>query len=126
MNKPVLGRGLGDLMEGSKVVGQTDPAAPPGPVGFRHGLGNFLRRDPAADADASREPARSASAMARRRLRWSLFAADALLAALVVWLLWSRPVALGWVGTAFCLVAVTLGAWLAWLAFSLPNGDASG
>lgn len=126
MNKPVLGRGLGNLMEGSKVVGQTDPAASSVPVEFSHGLGNFLRRDPAANEETSREPARFVSAMECRRLRWSLFAADALLAALVVWLIWSRPVALGWAGTAFCLAAVTLGAWLAWLAFSLPNGDASG
>ncbi len=123
MNKPVLGRGLGNLMEGSKVVGQSDSAAPPS--GFSHGLGNFLRRDSAANADGSREPARSISTTARRRLRWSLLAADALLAALVVWLLWAKPLVLGWVGTALCLAAVAFGSWLAWLAFSLPDGDSS-
>lgn len=122
MSKPVLGRGLGNLMEGSKVVGQTDPAAA-SPTEFSHGLGNFLRRDTVSNGDASADSAHSLSPVARRRLRWSLIAADALLAVLVVWLLWAKPIALGWVGTVLCLAAVALGAWLAWLAFSFSNEE---
>ncbi len=122
MNKPVLGRGLVNLMEGSKVVGQSDSASPP--AEFSHGLGNFLRGEAAA-SDPVADSARVFSAMLRRRLRWSLLMADVLLVSLVAWLLWAKPLALGWAGTLLCLAAVALGAWLAWLAFSLPDGDSS-
>jgi hypothetical protein len=118
MSKPVLGRGLDHLMEGCKVVGQSgpDPATPP--PAFSHGLGNFLQRDLTARI-ASDGPL-------RRRLRASLLAADALLLAIVAWLLRSHPGALGWAGTGFCLAAIGLGAWLAWLAFSLPEEASRG
>lgn len=103
MAKPVLGRGLGKLMDGDKVAGQNAPITPSEPeprVG--RGMGTLL--DPAENPEA---PPASLLPV------WFFFAADLLLLFLTIAVCSASPKPLGFGTILFCVLTVGLGALLA-------------
>ena len=107
VTKAALGRGLGELLKKPGVAPKENR------VHISLGLSTLLRTEtPVASPPASPVPD-------LRRVRWSLFAADALLCGLIVVMMAKSRSPLSAVETVLCLAGVGLGAWLACLAFTL-------
>ncbi len=128
MAKPALGRGLGDLMQGTKVVGV--PADPPsdaagaGESNMAPGLTSFLRvAKPTETVPEESAPTPQHVVPPRPRptqlIQVSLIGADLLLSGMAAVMVFKRTAPLspgeGWL----CFAAVALGAWLSCLAVML-------
>ena len=130
MSKPALGRGLGNLMHGTKVAGaRTDsPDASTGPeeVSVDPGLGSLLRGGksnevpPAETTDAAANLV-PAHARQTRLIQCSLIGADVLLIGLAGLIVFKRTAPLGAGEVLLCFAAVALGAWLSCLAVMLGS-----
>ena len=123
MSKPSLGRGLGDLMQGTLVAGARSqvPGAPTDreEVNIAPGLSSLLRGGkPAAAADLV-TPHIPSRARRTRLIQCSLVGADALLMGLVALNVFKRTAPLGLGEALLCFAAVALGAWLSCLAVIL-------
>ena len=130
MSKPALGRGLGNLMQGTKVAGpQTDaPGASTGAeeVNVDPGLSSLLRGGKPADTpatDGTAAPADFVSSHPRRTrvIQCSLIGADLLLVGLAALIVCKRTTPLGIGEALLCFAAVSLGAWLSCLAVMLDS-----
>ncbi len=130
MSKPALGRGLGNLMQGTKVAGpRTDPpgaATGAEEVNIDPGLNSLLRGGKPADAsamDATVAPADFVSSHPQRTrmIQCSLISADLLLVGLAALIVFKRTAPLGLGEALLCFAAVSLGAWLSCLAVMLDS-----
>ena len=130
MAKPALGRGLGDLMQGTKVAGS--PADPPsdaagaGETNLAPGLTSFLRGAKPAETVPEESAAIPKEVFPPRPrptqlIQVSLIGADLLLSGLAAVMVFKRTAPLspgeGWL----CFAAVALGAWLSCLAVMLDS-----
>jgi hypothetical protein len=110
MQKPVLGRGLGNLLGGDKVVSSADSHALGAPVPAKvpgHGVKSLLRGgakfDRACSTPTSEAPEKPLIP------RFYLFAADILLVALALLLTFKSNSPLNWKETTFCIGAILVG-----------------
>ena len=130
MSKPALGRGLGNLMQGTKVAGartdSPDTSAGAEEVSVDPGLGSLLRGGKSSETpttEATDEAANLVPTHARqtRLIQCSLIAADLLLVGLAALIVFKRTAPLGFVEALLCFAAVALGAWLSCLAVMLDT-----
>ena len=107
MAKPALGRGLGELLNGTKIPERPAYLAP-GKPRVDPGLRALLREGD----DAVNRPRNFAF------LKWPLLMGDLLLCVLAAMLVWQHP---GGAQILFGTLAVVFGAWLGCLAFWLEE-----
>lgn len=112
--KPALGRGLADLLDGAPRVAMLEQSAQliTNPVVTRIDPG--LRRGETGSQTSGFTHLPSDK---RRILKGSLIAADALLSGQAMLFVYRHPASVSPGEMAFCLIAVSVGAWLACLAF---------
>lgn len=116
MAKPVLGKGLGELLKDSQGANRTRAtltAAAAQSAPLSEGMTTLVRgHQPPSDAPTAPPPNE------QRRLRWTLFAADAglTLGALIYA---ARQPALNALALSVCGLVVLLGAWLGWCGLRL-------
>jgi hypothetical protein len=123
--KPSLGRGLGDLMQGTQVAGARPqvPGAPTGSeeVNIAPGLRSILRGGKPTEAvDLATAPTPT-HARRTRLIQGSLIGADVLLSGLAMWIVFKRTTPLGLSDASLCFAALALGAWLSCLAVMLDR-----
>lgn len=111
MSKEVLGRGLGELLKASRATDASEAsAAETRTTTLSAGVRTLLGQNDAPEENLPGQPALP------RHLRWSLFAADVLLCALVALLMTGRGVQLNAAEVALCIGGIAMGAWFACLA----------
>ena len=112
MSKDVLGRGLGELLKASHVTDVSEAsAAETRTATLSAGVRTLLGQDELAPAqNLIKNP------VPLRLVRWSLFAADVLLCALVALLMTRRGVHLNAAEVTLCIGGIAMGAWFACLA----------
>lgn len=96
------------------------PSLSPGMATLLSG-GNGADKPSSSAAPAAQEPLPPAPLRGKRLLQTSLFLADLLLLGLTMWLIFKTQGPFGFIGTALCVVAVILGAWLSCLALWLDR-----
>lgn len=130
MSKTALGRGLGNLMQGTKVAGSqmdsSSASASPEEVNVDPGLNSLLRGGKPAETqavEATAAPAKFDSSHLQRTrvIQCSLIVADLLLVGLAALIVFKRTVPLGMGEALLCFAAVSLGAWLSCLAVMLGS-----
>ena len=124
MPKPALGRGLGNLLNGTKPVSPSpEPTAQPAKLS--PGMATLLRagEEPAEKIEEQVRPQpvkpQSELLSVKRLLQVSLVLADVLLVCLATLIALSVPGQLGAIGVTLCIVAFVVGAWLSCLALRL-------
>ena len=111
VSKDVLGRGLGELLKASHVTDVSEPsAAETRTATLSAGVRTLLGQSDVPEENLPAKPAFP------RHLRWSLFAADVLLCALVALLMTRRGVDLNPAELTICIGGIAMGAWFACLA----------
>ena len=111
VSKDVLGRGLSELLKASHVTDVSEAsAAETRTATLSVGVRTLLGQNAAPEEISPAEPAFP------RHLRWSLFAADILLCALVALLMTRRGVQLNPAEIALCIGGLAMGAWFTCLA----------
>jgi hypothetical protein len=125
-SKPVLGRGLGELMKEAKAPSRTPAESEAESTNLSPGMAALLRagsEDPPAEAGAelkTSQPEAPGKRPEPQRTKWllrgSLLLADALLLGLVASLAFrgNRPLSL--MEAALCVIAILTGAWLSLIA----------
>ncbi len=130
MAKPSLGRGLGDLMQGTQVTGArsqvTGAPTGSGDVNIAPGLNSILRgakppKTLVVKATDSSADFVSDHARQTRLIQCSLIGADLLLSGLAALIIFKRTAPLGLGEALLCCAAVALGAWLSCLAVILDR-----
>ena len=112
MSKDVLGRGLGELLKVSHVTDVSEASeAETRTATLSAGVRTLLGQNELAPAqNLIKNP------VPLRLVRWSLFAADVFLCALVALLMTRRGIHLNAVEVALCIGGIAMGAWFACLA----------
>ena len=111
VSKDVLGRGLGELLKASHVTDVSEPsAAETRTATLSAGVRTLLGQSDVPEENLPAKPAFP------RHIRWSLFAADLLLCALVALLMTRRGIHLNAAEVALCIGGIAMGAWFACLA----------
>ena len=120
MSKPVLGRGLGELMQGQPVAGRpaAGGATPQAQGELSEGFQRLVNpRIPDADAEARLSRAHQKLA----RLKPALLVADVALCAVAAWFAFTRGGSLGVGDVVVCVAAVLTGAALGCVGLLLDN-----
>ncbi|MBI3875613.1 MAG: hypothetical protein HY300_06570 [Verrucomicrobia bacterium] len=111
MSKPVLGRSLGELMQGQPAATKpAESAAPRVSPGFDRMVAKHGPQTNGGPAPMSVEKTAS--------LKLALFAGDAALCALAAWFAFSRRGTLGAFDVLLCVAAVLVGTALGWRALT--------
>jgi hypothetical protein len=126
VSKPVLGRGLGNLLKGGAApppAAQPEQPAQPNLPNLSPGMATLLRGSN-GDAESENEPRPAAPppiSLNRKLLMLSLVLADLVLIIILARMAFRTEGHFGFVEVVLSVIGMTIGAWLSCLALSLKR-----